>query len=142
MRPLRHPLTCWSVLLTVVLLALTTSAPPASASWSGTWSGTGSASAVSLQPVGTVGAVCASGGSVTVSWAPVAPATTYSVWRSDNLGAWTMVSAPAATTTRTDSSSSLVSLSARWRVVAIRSAWTAPESPPSVSRVIALGICV
>jgi hypothetical protein len=35
-----------------------------------------------------------------------------------------------------------VSLSARWAVVAVRNAWTAPRSAPSVNRVIALGTCL
>jgi hypothetical protein len=83
-------------LLTLLALLWGTSpASPAAAAWSGGGSGTGAGRAMTMPAVGTVRAVCGTGGSVSVSWDPVAPATAYTVWRSDNLGAWTMVGARA-----------------------------------------------
>lgn len=118
-------------------------APPAAAAWSGSASGPGAARATTLPAVGAVGAGCAGGASVTVSWAAVSPATAYSVWRSVDLGPWTLVRAADPATTYTDTAAGLLNVSVRWHVVAVRNAWTAPTSAPSPARVIsALGLCL
>jgi hypothetical protein len=117
---------------------------PAAATWSGSSSGSGAARATTLPAVGEVRAVCAGGGaSVAVSWDPDVPATASAVWRSVDLGAWALMRAADPSTTYADSAAGLLNVSVRWRVVAVRNAWTAPESPPSPSRVIsALGVCL
>jgi hypothetical protein len=83
-------------------LAVGGAAAPAAASWSGSWSGPGAARATTLPAVGTVDAVCAGGASVAVSWAAAAPATAYEVWRSADLGPWSLVRAADPATTYTD----------------------------------------
>jgi hypothetical protein len=124
-------------------LAVGGAAAPAAASWSGSWSGPGASRATTLPAVGTVDAVCAGGASVAVSWAAAAPATAYEVWRSADLGPWTLVRAADPARTYTDTAAGLVNVSVRWHVVASRNAWCAPASAASPSRVIStLGICL
>ncbi len=132
-----------AVMAALTVAAAAAAAPPAVAAWSGSASGSGAALATTMPAVGTVGAACAGGASVAVSWAAAAPATAYSVWRSVDLGPWTLVRAADPATTYTDTAAGLLNVSVRWHVVAVRNAWTAPASAPSPSRVIsAIGLCL